>query len=215
MTGTLYHNNGNGTFTNVTAKAGIDYPGRGWGVIAADFTGDGWPDIYAANDGERQNLWVNQHDGTFKDEALDRGVAFSGAGAPEAGMGTALGDIFNDGRLSLFITHVHGEKNTLYVPGDTSGRSYSDQSAMGGMAPSTFPTRGGDVDFSILTMTVTQMLPWSTAEFREDQSSHTFPRRSLPPGGRMPNRICSSMGMAMAISSMPGAPAGILSAVLS
>ena len=52
--------------------------------MCADFTGDGWPDIFVANDEERQNLWINQHDGTFKDEALQRSVAFSGAGNPEA-----------------------------------------------------------------------------------------------------------------------------------
>ena len=112
----LYHNNGDGTFTDVTAKAGINYPGRGWGVVCADFTGDGWVDIFVANDEERQNLWVNQRDGTFKDEAILRGVAFNGAGRPEAGMGIAVGDIANDGRLALFITHIRGEKNTLYAP---------------------------------------------------------------------------------------------------
>jgi hypothetical protein len=129
---TLYHNNGDGTFTDVTAKAGINYPGRAWGVVCADLTGDGWPDIYVANDEERQNLWVNQHDGTFKDEALERGVAFSGAGNPEAGMGIGIGDVANDGGLSLFITHVWGEKNTLYMP---LGRGmFADRSAMAGMA---------------------------------------------------------------------------------
>ena len=129
---TLYHNNGDGTFTDVTAKAGINYSGRGWGVVCADLTGDGWPDIYVANDEERQNLWVNQHDGTFKDEALERGVAFSGAGNPEAGMGVGIGDVANNGDLSLFITHIWGEKNTLYVP---SARGiFTDRSATAGMA---------------------------------------------------------------------------------
>jgi hypothetical protein len=129
---TLYHNNGDGTFTDVTAKAGINYLGRGWGVVCADLTGDGWPDIYVANDEERQNLWVNRHDGTFKDEALERGVAFSGAGNPEAGMGIGIGDIANDGGLSLFITHIWGEKNTLYSP--VGQGFFADQSAAAGMA---------------------------------------------------------------------------------
>src|SRR5438270_477773 len=80
----LYHNNRNGTFTEVTKQAGIDYPGRGWGVICGDFSGNGGPDIYVANDEERQNLWVNQHNGTFKDEAIERGVAFNGMGRAEA-----------------------------------------------------------------------------------------------------------------------------------
>jgi hypothetical protein len=128
----LYHNNGDGTFTDVTAKAGINYPGRGWGVVCADLTGDGWVDIFVANDEERQNLWVNQRDGTFKDEAISRGVAYNGAGRPEAGMGVAVGDIANDGRLGLFITHIRGEKNTLYTPVATG--MYTDGSASAGMA---------------------------------------------------------------------------------
>lgn len=129
---TLYHNNGDGTFTDVTAKAGINHPGRGWGVVCADFTGDGWVDIFVANDMERQNLWVNQRDGTFKDEAIERGVAFNGAGLPEAGMGVAVGDIANDGRLALFISHIRGEKNTLYGVIEPGG--YADHSAITGMA---------------------------------------------------------------------------------
>ena len=72
---TLYHNNRDGTFTDVTAQAGIDAPSRGWGVVCADFTGDGWPDIFVANDEEPAQLWVNQHDGTFKEEAIERGFA--------------------------------------------------------------------------------------------------------------------------------------------
>jgi hypothetical protein len=129
---TLYHNNGDGTFTDVTAKAGINYPGRGWGVVCADLTGDGWVDIFVANDEERQNLWVNQHDGTFKDEAIQRGVAYNGAGRAEAGMGIAVGDVANDGRPALFITHIRGEKNTLYAPIGTG--MYVDGSAKAGMA---------------------------------------------------------------------------------
>jgi hypothetical protein len=128
----LYHNNGDGTFTDVTAKAGITYPGRGWGVVCADLTGDGWVDIFVANDEQQQNLWVNQHDGTFKDEAIQRGVAYNGAGRPEAGMGVAVGDVSNDGRLALFITHIRGEKNTLYKPIEKG--LYSDGSASAGMA---------------------------------------------------------------------------------
>ena len=132
VTASLYHNNGDGTFTDVTTRAGINYPGRGWGVVCADLTGDDWPDIYVANDEQRQNLWVNQHDGTFKDEALERGVALSGAGNPEAGMGIGIGDVANDGKLALIVTHIRGEKNTLYAP-DVRGY-FNDESATAGMA---------------------------------------------------------------------------------
>ena len=146
--GRLYHNNRDGTFTDVTEKAGLTYPGHGWGVVCADFTGDGWPDIFVANDDERQNLWVNQHDGTFKDEALQRGVAYSGAGEPERGMGVATGDISSDGRLSLLITHIHNEKNTVYMP--VGKGLYADKSAAAGMAAIDLPYTGwgcGFVDF--------------------------------------------------------------------
>jgi hypothetical protein len=144
----LYHNNRDGTFTEVTKQAGITSPARAWGVVCADFTGDGWPDIFVANDEQRQNLWVNQHDGTFKDEALERGVALSGAGNTEAGMGVGIGDVSNDGALSLFITHIRGEKNTLYTP---AGKGFfSDGSATAGMASAGLTHTGwgcGLVDF--------------------------------------------------------------------
>jgi len=144
----LYHNNRDGTFTDVTEKAGLNIPNRAWGVVCADFTGDGWPDIFVANDEERQNLWINQHDGTFKDEALQRGVAFSGAGNPEAGMGVSIGDITSDGRLSLLITHIRNEKNTVYMP--IGSGLFADKSAVAGMAPIDMPYTGwgcGFVDF--------------------------------------------------------------------
>jgi hypothetical protein len=146
--GKLYHNNRDGTFTDVTAKAGMKVQDRGFGVVCADFTGSGWPDIFVANDSERQNLWINQRDGTFKDEALERGVAFNGGGEPEAGMGVALGQITSDGHLSLFITHLRGEKNTVYSP-VTLGM-YADKSASAGMATIDLPYTGwgcGLVDF--------------------------------------------------------------------
>ena len=142
----LYHNNGDGTFTDVTAKAGISYPGRAWGVVCADLTGDGLVDIYVANDEEQQNLYVNRGDGTFADEAIDRGVAFSGLGKPEAGMGVAVADLLNDGRLALFITHFRDEKNTLYMPTEAAGY-YADRSAAGGMAMTDLPYTGWGTGF--------------------------------------------------------------------
>jgi hypothetical protein len=144
--GKLYHNNHDGTFTDVTEKAGLSVPDRGWGVVCADLTGSGWPDIFVANDEERQNLWVNQGDGTFKDEALQRGVAFSGAGNPEAGMGVSIGDIANDGRLSLLITHIRNEKNTVYMP--VANGMYADKSAVAGMAAIDLPYTGWGCGFA-------------------------------------------------------------------
>jgi hypothetical protein len=122
----LYHNCGaqkpaNGDkgapscrFEDVTLKAGITAKGKGMGVLCADFDGDGWPDIFAANDMMANHLWINQHDGTFKEEALLRGVAYTGASGPAANMGIAWGDIDGDGLPDLFVTHLIDETHTLW-----------------------------------------------------------------------------------------------------
>ena len=111
----LYRNNGDGSFSDVTAEAGIALPGNGLGVVCADLTGDGWVDIYVANDQEANHLWVNGGDGTFTDEAVIRGVAFNAYGEAEASMGVTAGDVNGDGRLDLFMTHLRDESNTLYI----------------------------------------------------------------------------------------------------
>ncbi len=112
---TLYRNNGDGSFSDVTTAAGITSPGKGLGVVCADLTGDGWVDIYVANDQEANHLWVNNRDGTFSDEAVMRGVAFNAYGEAEASMGVTVGDVNGDGRLDLFMTHLRDETNTLYT----------------------------------------------------------------------------------------------------
>ena len=118
MADQLYRNNGDGTFRDVSDAAGIKVPARGWGVIATDLTEDGWPDIYVCNDEEPNQLWINQGDGTFADEAVFRGAAFNGVGRPEASMGVTLGDVDRNGKLDLFMTHVTSETNTLYTLDD-------------------------------------------------------------------------------------------------
>lgn len=113
---TLWRNNGDLTFTDVTAASGIDVAGRGWGVIAADLTGDGLADVLQANDEEPNQLWVNQGDGTFADEALLRGCALNAFGSVEANMGVAVGDARNTGSgVDIYITHFGGETNTLWA----------------------------------------------------------------------------------------------------
>ena len=92
-------------------------PGPGLGVFCADFNGDGWPDIFVANDGQANHLWINQHDGTFKDEAVARGIAFNAMGKAEANMGIAIGDVDGDGLFDLFVTHLTEETNTLWKQG--------------------------------------------------------------------------------------------------
>ncbi len=112
----LYRNRGDGTFEDVSESSGIAKQAKpGLGVIAADFNADGWIDYYVANDGETNNLWINQKDGTFKDEGFLAGVAVNMEGAAEASMGVDAGDFDNDGDEDLFMTHLLGETNTLYV----------------------------------------------------------------------------------------------------
>src|SRR6202453_1782264 len=112
----LYHNNGDGTFTNVTAKAGIGGPRQNYGmtVVAADFDEDGWPDIYVACDSTPRLYFRNRHDGTFVEEGLLRGVALSEDGAEQAGMGVGIGDYKLDGALGILKTHFADDTSVLY-----------------------------------------------------------------------------------------------------
>ena len=119
-------------FENVTIPSGIGrLKGPGMGVACADFNGKGWPDIFVANDGEPNRLWINQKDGTFKDEAVSRNVAYTMVGDAYAGMGIALGDVAGSGLFDLFVTHIDGETHTLWRQGPR-GR-FQDQTAQSGV----------------------------------------------------------------------------------
>jgi enediyne biosynthesis protein E4 len=112
----LFHNNGDGTFTEVSKQSGVaaasgSYPMT---AVAADYDNDGWPDIYVACDSTPSWLFRNQHDGTFREEALERGVALSEDGLEQAGMGVAVGDIDLDGNLDIFKTNFADDTNVLY-----------------------------------------------------------------------------------------------------
>ncbi|MDE3165747.1 MAG: CRTAC1 family protein [Acidobacteriota bacterium] len=112
----LYRNNGDGTFRDVSRESGIEQAKGGYGMtaVAADFDNDGWPDIYVACDSTPSYLFRNNHDGTFREEGLIRGVALSEDGVEQAGMGVAVGDFNLDGSLDLFKTHFADDTNVLY-----------------------------------------------------------------------------------------------------
>jgi enediyne biosynthesis protein E4 len=105
-------------FEDVSVASGIGrVVGPGLGVAVADFNGDGWPDIFVANDGQPNRLWINQKNGKFVDQAVSRGVAYTSMGQAFAGMGIAIGDIDNDGLLDLYVSHLTSETNTLWKQG--------------------------------------------------------------------------------------------------
>jgi hypothetical protein len=112
----LFHNNGDGTFTDVSKASGIlNTPGTfGLGVGVFDFDNDGWPDIYVANDSTSSALYRNNHDGTFKEIAIEAGAAYSADGKPQAGMGVAIGDYNCDGNLDIVKTNFAGDTSSLY-----------------------------------------------------------------------------------------------------
>jgi hypothetical protein len=119
-------------FEDVSIASGIGrVPGPGLGVACADFDGDGWVDVFVANDGQPNRLWVNKRDGTFADEALSRGAAYSITGKAFAGMGVAVGDVDNDGLADVYVTHMSDQTNTLWRQGPRG--LFRDRSAEAGL----------------------------------------------------------------------------------
>jgi enediyne biosynthesis protein E4 len=144
----LYRNNGNGTFTDVSRQAGVDDPEQRYGLTAvwSDFSQDGRLDLFVANDGEPNYLYRNDGNGHFTDVALDAGIAADVDGADQANMGLALGDYLHTGRLSMLISHFSDEYAALYR--NDGGFSFTDVSTLAGIARVTRPFVGwGDAFF--------------------------------------------------------------------
>jgi hypothetical protein len=159
LASTLYHNNHNGTFTDVSATAGISaHRGNGLGVVIGDYDDDGWPDIVVANDSMPNFLYHNEGRGVFVERALVSGIAVAADGNPRAGMGVDLADYDGDGLLDLFITNHELETHTLFR---NLGRGlFAEVTSQSGIALETLPFVGfgtlffdadndGDLDLAV------------------------------------------------------------------
>ena len=128
----LYRNNGDGTFDDVSAAAGLDAAfGNGLGVVCGDFDGDGRTDIFVANDSVMNQLWVNRGDGTFADEALLRGCALDESGIAKAGMGVSAVDVDDNATLDLLVVNLESETDSFYR---NQGTYFTDATAAAGLA---------------------------------------------------------------------------------
>jgi hypothetical protein len=137
----LLRNLGGGSFVDVSSEVGLsDVASRGLGVICHDLDGDGFPDVFVANDGEENDLWMNHGDGTFSEQALLMGTATDSLGKPEASMGVAVGDVDGDLDLDILLSHLDRESNTLYRNLGSAG--FQDVTADFGMGSVSLPFTG-------------------------------------------------------------------------
>ena len=142
----LYRNEAGARFTDVTASSGISKAdGPGLGVSTGDYNGDGWIDLYVANDASPNQLWINRHDGTFVDEGMLSGAAVNASGNPEGSMGIASGDYDLDGDEDLFVTNIAGETFVLY--GNDGKGNFEDIRAKAGLAAPTAAFTGFGTDW--------------------------------------------------------------------
>ena len=129
----LYHNRGDGTFTDVSAKSGIQkHTGRAFGVVSVDANGDGWPDLFVARDTSPDLLLINGRNGAFEDFALEAEVAYNADGMARAGMGVDAGDVNGNGRPDFVVTNFNDEYHALYI--NTGSFPYEDWTRRSGLA---------------------------------------------------------------------------------
>ena len=178
----LYRNDGDGSFTDVSAESGIEMAsGKGLGVVFADYDLDGWTDIYVANDSVPNFMFHNNGDGTFEETALFLGVAVGGDGQPLAGMGTDMGDLDGDGYPDAFVTNLDRQTHNLYM--NLGGGLFMDATFESGAGEATLPFVGfgtvffdydndGDLDIAVANGDVID----NVAEFRDSTS---YPQRNL------------------------------------
>jgi hypothetical protein len=142
----LYHNNGDGTFTDVSSQSGVDkYVGRGLGVIAVDVNDDGWPDLFVTRDGSPNLLLMNQKNGTFKDMAMEAEVAYDPNGLAKAGMGIDAADVNGDGRPDFVMTAFDAEYHSLFINPGTF--PFEDSTIQSGLARLTMQYVGWGAHF--------------------------------------------------------------------
>lgn len=143
----LFHNKGDGTFTNVSREAGVSDPeGRfGLGAIWTDVDGDGWLDLFVANDATGNYLYHNNHNGTFTEMGLQGGVSLDEDGVPMGSMGVTVGDYLHTGRLGIFVTNFSGEHATLYRHDQAA--LFTDVSYFSRVAPVSTPYVGWGTGF--------------------------------------------------------------------
>lgn len=143
----LFRNKGDGTFEDVSKKAGVADEKRLFGMQAvwADYDNDGWPDLYVANDRGTNYLYHNKHDGTFEEMGVLSGTAVSASGGEQGSMGVAVGDLNHDGNLDIFVTNFMQESDTLYRNRGVQG--FADATNASGIARPTFPLVGWGTAF--------------------------------------------------------------------
>ena len=202
----LFRNEGNGKFSNVTEAAGIAAAfGKGLGVVCADYNADGWIDIYVANDQTPNQLWINRGDGTFEDTGLVSGTAYNADAQAEAGMGVTAGDFDNDGDEDLFMTHLTGETNTLYINDGTA--NFSDMTSQFGLASSSFTYTGfgtewfdydndGDLDLFVANGSVKTVESQRREPYPYRQKNQLFRNE----GGKRFREVTAEAGPALELS---------------